>query len=37
MKVLTELEVKNAKPRNVSYMIRDEYGLYLRIDPSECH
>ena len=34
--MLTELEVKNAKPRNISYMIRDERGLYLRIDPSGC-
>ena len=34
--MLTEFEVKNAKPRNVSYMIRDEHGLYLRIDPSGC-
>ena len=32
--MLTELEVKNAKPRNVSYMIRDEHGLNLRVDPS---
>ncbi|MBR1487032.1 MAG: tyrosine-type recombinase/integrase [Synergistaceae bacterium] len=34
--MLTEFEVKNAKPRNVSYMIRDEHGLYLRVDPSGC-
>jgi len=34
--MLTELEVKNAKPRNVSYMIRDEKSLYLRVDPSGC-
>ena len=34
--MLTELEVKNTKPRNVSYMIRDEHGLYLRVDPSGC-
>ena len=34
--MLTELEVKNAKPRNVSYMIRDEHNLYLRVDPSGC-
>ena len=34
--MLTELEVKNAKPRNISYMIRDEKSLYLRVDPSGC-
>ena len=32
--MLTELTVKNAKPREKSYMIRDEHGLYLRIDPT---
>ena len=32
--MLTELQVKNAKPREHSYMVRDEKGLYLRIDPS---
>ena len=32
--MLTELQVKNAKPRNNSYMIRDDKGLYLRVDPS---
>ena len=32
--MLTELQVKNAKPRNNSYMVRDDKGLYLRIDPS---
>ena len=34
--MLTELEVKNAKPRETSYMVRDDHGLYLRIDPSGC-
>ena len=32
--MLTELQVKNAKSRNGSYMIRDDNGLYLRVDPS---
>ncbi len=32
--MLTELQVKNAKPRNASYMVRDDKGLYLRIDPT---
>ena len=32
--MLTELAIKNAKTRETSYMIRDERGLYLRIDSS---
>lgn len=32
--MLTELNVKNAKPRKSSYMVRDDKGLYLRVDPS---
>ena len=32
--MLTELQVKSAKPRNGSYMVRDDKGLYLRVDPS---
>ena len=32
--MLYESSVKGAKPREKSYMIRDERGLYLRIDPS---
>ena len=32
--MLTELQVKNANPRNGSYMVRDDKGLYLRVDPS---
>ena len=32
--MLTELQVKSAKPCNGSYMMRDDKGLYLRIDPS---
>lgn len=32
--MLTELQVKNAKPRERSYMVRDDKGLYLRVDPS---
>ncbi|MBQ7561125.1 MAG: DUF4102 domain-containing protein, partial [Synergistaceae bacterium] len=32
--MLIGLTVKSAKPREKSYMIRDERGLYLRIDPS---
>ena len=32
--MLNESSVKGAKPRKKSYMIRDERGLYLRIDPS---
>ncbi len=34
--MLTELEVKNSKPRDKSYMVRDDRGLYLRVDPSGC-
>ena len=34
--MLTELKVKNAKIKEKSYMIRDERGLYLRVDPSGC-
>ncbi len=32
--MLTELQVKSAKPREKSYMIRDDRGLNLRVDPS---
>ena len=32
--MLYESSVKGAKPREKSYMIRDERGLYLRIDSS---
>ncbi len=32
--MLTELQVKNAKPRERSYMVRDDKRLYLRVDPS---
>ena len=32
--MLTELAIKNAKTRATSYMIRDQRGLYLRIDSS---
>ena len=32
--MLTELQVKNAKPHKTSYMVRDDRGLYLRVDPS---
>ena len=32
--MLTELQVKNAKPRSNSYIVRDDNGLYLRVDPS---
>ena len=32
--MLTELQVKNEKPRNTSYMVRDDKGLYLRVDTS---
>ena len=34
--MLSELTVKSAKPREKSYMIRDDRGLYLRVDPSGC-
>lgn len=34
--MLTELEVKNAKPRGTIYMVRDDHGLYLRVDLSGC-
>ena len=32
--MLTELQVKGAKPREKKYMLRDDRGLYLRVDPS---
>ena len=32
--MLYESSVKGAKPREKSYMICDEWGLYLRVDPS---
>ena len=32
--MLTELQVKNSKPEEKSYMLRDERGLYLRVDPT---
>ena len=32
--MLTEFNVKNAKPRPKSYMVCDDKGLYLRVDPS---
>ena len=34
MIILTDLAAKAAKPREKPYMIRDDRGLYLRIDPS---
>ena len=32
--MLTELQVKNSKPKEKYYMIRDDRGLNLRVDPS---
>ena len=32
--MLTELQVKNAKTKEKPYMLRDDRGLYLRVDPS---
>ena len=32
--MLTELQVKGAKPKEKPYMIRDDRGLYLRVDAS---
>lgn len=32
--MITELQVKSAKPQDKPYMIRDDRGLYLRVDPS---
>ena len=32
--MLTELQVKGMKPKDKPYMLRDDRGLYLRIDPS---
>ena len=32
--MLTELQVKNIKPKEKPYMLRDDRGLYLRVDPS---
>ena len=30
--MLTELQVKGAKPKDKTYMVRDDRGLYLRVD-----
>ena len=32
--MLTELQVKGAKPKDKPYIVRDDRGLYLRIDAS---
>ena len=32
--MITELQVKSAKPKDKPYMLRDDRGLYLRVDPS---
>ena len=32
--ILTELQVKSSKPEEKSYMLSDEHGLYLRVDPT---
>ncbi|MBQ6983073.1 MAG: tyrosine-type recombinase/integrase [Synergistaceae bacterium] len=32
--MLTELQVKATKPKEKSYMVRDDKGLYLRVDPT---
>ena len=32
--MLTELQVKNSKPKEKYYMLRDDRGLNLRVDPS---
>ncbi len=32
--MITELAAKNAKPKEKSYLIHDDRGLYLRVDPS---
>ena len=32
--MITDLEAKRAKPKDRPYMIRDDRGLYLRVDPS---
>ena len=32
--MLTELQAKSAKPKPKPYMLRDDRGLYLRVDPS---
>ena len=32
--MLTELQVKGAKPKDKTYMVRDDRGLYLRVDAS---
>ncbi len=30
--MLTELQVKGAKPKDKTYMVRNDRGLYLRVD-----
>ena len=32
--MLTEAQIKNAKPKEKRYMLRDEHGLYLEVIPS---
>ena len=32
--MITDLEAKRAKPKDKPYMIRDDRGLYLRVDPT---
>lgn len=32
--MITELQAKNAKPKDRPYMVRDDRGLYLRVDPT---
>ena len=32
--MITDVQVKNAKPKDKPYMIRDDRGLYLRVDPT---
>lgn len=32
--MITDIQTKSLKPRDKSYMVRDDRGLYLRVDPS---
>ena len=32
--MLSDSKVKNAKPKDKTYLLRDDDGLYLRVDPS---
>ncbi|MBR1486432.1 MAG: tyrosine-type recombinase/integrase [Synergistaceae bacterium] len=34
--MLSEVQIKNSKPKDKKYLLNDSKGLYLRVDPSGC-